>query len=133
MPVHDWTLVDAALFHDFHQSWTVALRDRLNTGLLPPDYFALLEQKSNRPSPEVSRRSQAALYARRAIRITVRRSLKEVIAVIEIVSPGDKLGRSELRALVGRSTDGLRQGVHLLLIDLFPPGAFDLQGLHQAI
>ena len=24
MPVHDWTRVDAGLFHDFHQGWTAA-------------------------------------------------------------------------------------------------------------
>ena len=41
MPIHDWTRVDAGLFHDFHQSWTVALRNALNSGVLPADYFAL--------------------------------------------------------------------------------------------
>jgi hypothetical protein len=37
MSVHDWTRVDADLFHDFHQGWTVALRNALNAGGLPPD------------------------------------------------------------------------------------------------
>jgi hypothetical protein len=37
MPVHDWTRVDAGLFHDFHQGWTVALRNALNAGMLPSD------------------------------------------------------------------------------------------------
>ena len=37
MPIHDWTRVDAGLFHDFHQSWTVALRNALNEGILPID------------------------------------------------------------------------------------------------
>jgi hypothetical protein len=27
MPVHDWTRVDAGLFHAFHQSWSVYLCD----------------------------------------------------------------------------------------------------------
>ncbi len=31
MPIHDWTRVDAGLFHDFHQSWSIALR---TSGLL---------------------------------------------------------------------------------------------------
>jgi hypothetical protein len=35
MPIHDWTRVDAGLFHDFHQSWTVALCNALNSGVLP--------------------------------------------------------------------------------------------------
>jgi hypothetical protein len=53
MPIHDWTRVDAGLFHDFHQSWTVALRDALNLGGLPPNYFALVEQRIQGPIPNV--------------------------------------------------------------------------------
>src|SRR5438067_1121384 len=53
MPVHDWTRVDAGLFHDFHQSWTVALRNALNAGVLPSDYFALVEQNIRGPIPDV--------------------------------------------------------------------------------
>jgi hypothetical protein len=34
MPIHDWSQVDANLFHDFHQTWTVAIRNVLNGGLL---------------------------------------------------------------------------------------------------
>ncbi len=44
MPIHDWTRVGAGLFHAFHQRWIGALCDALNTGALPPDYFALPEQ-----------------------------------------------------------------------------------------
>jgi hypothetical protein len=53
MPVHDWTRVDAGPFHDFHQGWTVALRTALNAGVLPPDYFALVEQHIQDPVPDV--------------------------------------------------------------------------------
>ena len=34
MPIHDWTQVRANRFHDFHQSWTIAIRNALNAGLL---------------------------------------------------------------------------------------------------
>jgi hypothetical protein len=37
MPIHDWTRVDAGLFHAFHQRWISALSDALNCGGLPPD------------------------------------------------------------------------------------------------
>ena len=37
MPIHDWTRVDAGLFHDFHQDWTIELSRSLNAGLLPSD------------------------------------------------------------------------------------------------
>ena len=43
MPIHDWTRVDSGLFHAFHQGWTVALQNALNAGVLPADYYALVE------------------------------------------------------------------------------------------
>ena len=51
MPIHDWTRVDAGLFHDFHQRWTVSLSNALNAGVLPADYFALVEQNIRGPIP----------------------------------------------------------------------------------
>src|SRR5689334_4905110 len=53
MPIHDWTRVDAGLFHAFHQGWIIRLRDSLNDGRLPADYFALPEQSIRGPIPDV--------------------------------------------------------------------------------
>lgn len=53
MPIHDWTRVDAGLFHAFDQSWITRLCDALNEGRLPEDYFALAEQSIGRPIPDV--------------------------------------------------------------------------------
>src|SRR5258707_512692 len=39
MPLHDWTRVRANRFHDFHQGWTIAICNALNSRLLPPGYF----------------------------------------------------------------------------------------------
>jgi hypothetical protein len=44
MPVHDWTRVDANLFHDFHQTWTITIRNALNGSLLPRGFSALVER-----------------------------------------------------------------------------------------
>lgn len=49
MAIHDWTRVDAGLFHDFHLSWIAALRNRLNKGVLPEGYYALSEQSTGAP------------------------------------------------------------------------------------
>lgn len=164
MPIHDWTRVDAGLFHDFHQVWTVALRSALNAGTLPPDYFALVEQrvpgpiadvltlqlKANGPvDPEgqqgglavatapprtqLSLRGEAEIYAGRANRITVRHRHGHVVAVIEVVSPGNKASQTALHAFVRKSAELLHQGVHLLVIDLFPCGPRDPNGIHRAI
>lgn len=164
MPLHDWTRVDAGLFHDFHQGWTVALYNALNGGALPADYFALLERPTSRPIADVltlelsptavgpedeghgglavaaappradlTRRREMGIYAGRANRITIRHRHGRVVAVVEVVSPGNKAGRAEFRKFVEKSADLVLQGVHLLVIDPFPPGPRDPQGVHQAI
>jgi hypothetical protein len=35
MPIHDWTRVDAGIFHDFHHSWIEEIKRALNRGLRP--------------------------------------------------------------------------------------------------
>ena len=45
MPVvHDWTRVDAGMFHAFHTAWLGALQGALNRGVMPPGYSAAIEQ-----------------------------------------------------------------------------------------
>src|SRR5207237_2771941 len=53
MPIHDWTRVDAGLFHAFHHGWIEELARALNRSVLPPDYFALPEQNIRGPIPDV--------------------------------------------------------------------------------
>lgn len=52
MPVHDWTRVDAGLFHHFHTAWLVALAAQLNRRL-PSEYYALAEQRAIGLIPDV--------------------------------------------------------------------------------
>jgi hypothetical protein len=73
-------------------------------------------------------------YAAKAKAVVIRhKSGHEVIAVVEIVSPGNKNNRHGLRALVDKAVEFLRAGIHLLVIDLFPPSVRDPQGIHKAI
>ncbi len=53
MPIHDWTRVDAGVFHDFHQRWIIAISNTLNNGLLPDDFYAMAEQVAEGPIPDV--------------------------------------------------------------------------------
>src|SRR5207248_1252798 len=46
MPAHNWTRVSAGTFHSFHLGWIAELTRALNGGLLPPDYYALAEQRA---------------------------------------------------------------------------------------
>jgi hypothetical protein len=163
MPIHDWTRVDANLFHDFHQTWTIAIRNVLNRSLLPKGYSALVEQHAGSLVPDVialQRRSRPThptepkggavvtatppktrhvirvekeISAAHGNRITIRHPLGSVVCVIEIVSPGNKGSVSALRSFVEKSVEFLRAGVHLLIVDLFPPSKRDPQGIHKAI
>jgi hypothetical protein len=58
------------------------------------------------PRTRVTRRKKEVdLYAEKANRIVVRHQHGDVIAVIEIVSPGNKGSKSEFRAFVEKSVD----------------------------
>lgn len=72
-------------------------------------------------------------YAEKANRIAVHHELGDVVAVIEIVSPGNKDSTHAIRAFREKSAELIRQGVNLLVVDLFPPGPRDPQGIHKAI
>jgi hypothetical protein len=56
-----------------------------------------------------------------------------VVAMIEIVSPGNKSSRNGLRSFIEKAAEMLNQRIHLLIVDLFPPGRRDPQGIHGAI
>src|SRR2546427_3928600 len=53
MPIHDWTRVEAGIFHDFHHSWIEEIKRALNAGRLPGDYYALVEQHAAGFGPDV--------------------------------------------------------------------------------
>jgi Protein of unknown function (DUF4058) len=56
-----------------------------------------------------------------------------IIALVEIVSPGNKASRHALRSFVTKAAEALYRGFHLLVLDLHPPGRRDPQGIHGAI
>lgn len=73
-------------------------------------------------------------YAANRKRISIRHvSGDEVVAVLEIISPGNKDSRHGLRSFVEKALELLDANVHLLVLDLFPPGPLDPQGIHGAI
>jgi Protein of unknown function (DUF4058) len=53
MPIHDWSRVFDGAFHDFHHAWIGELRNALNNGVLPPDYYAMAEQVARPTVPDV--------------------------------------------------------------------------------
>lgn len=78
--------------------------------------------------------AESDAYGTKAKAVVIRhRSNHQVVAIAEIVSPGNKDSRQKLDAFVRKTWDALEAGVHLLVVDLFPPGARDPQGIHPAI
>lgn len=53
MPIHDWTRVQAGIFHDFHHAWIEQIKRTLNEGVLPDDYYAMAEQFAAGFGPDV--------------------------------------------------------------------------------
>jgi hypothetical protein len=77
---------------------------------------------------------EANRYAAKAKAVTVRHvSNHQVIAMVEVISPGNKNNLNGLNAFVRKAREALAAGVHLLLVDLFPPSSRDPQGIHRAV
>jgi Protein of unknown function (DUF4058) len=180
MPIHDWTRVDAGIFHHFHQRWIGVITDVLNQRLLPREYYALAEQQGAGFEPDIltlkaseapeweddaSQPSQAnrsghdsgceadwggLLVAAPRVRITAETDLEfyrrkqnvvavrhvsgdHLVAIVEIVSKGNKSGRKAFDDFVRKAAELLGHQVHLLILDLQPPTSRDPQGIHGAI
>jgi hypothetical protein len=112
MHTHAWKNAPNGLFHHFHQQWSAAICNSLNAGLLPKGFYALIEQHAG---------------------LAIRNKLGELVSVIEIVSPGNKHSQIAVRKFVEKASELLRMGIHLLVVDPFPPGRRDPQGLHQLL
>ena len=86
------------------------------------------------PKLDLTAETQMEFYRRKQTPIAVRHvSGDRVVAMIEIVSPGNKSARNALRSLVEKAAERLDRRVHLLIVDLLPPGPRDPHGIHAAI
>ena len=160
--MHDWSRVQSGVYHNFHVLWLSAITNRLNAGVLPDGIIAMAEQIIGGPEPDVVTLEQSDVffsdgnaatmtgapprpktqfvipvdverYATKANRVVVRHALGKVVAVIELVSPGNKGSRHALRSFVEKTVDLLYDNINLLVIDPFPPTPRDPQGIHKAI
>ncbi len=175
MPIHDWTRVEAGIFHDFHHAWIEELKRTLNAGILPEEYYALAEQHAvgfgpdvltlqgptganeettekgdevpaeatseggvsvllSPPRARVTAETDMEFYRRKQKAVVVRHvSGDRMVAAVEVVSPGNKAGRSALRSFLEKTAELLDHRIHLLILDLHPPTPRDPQGIHGAI
>lgn len=129
IPIPDRSRIPAALFHDFHRSWSIRIEDARNAGRRSDRAEALVERRDGPresdvlaievrpgrrpeeapdggaatlppPNTRIMCRTDKAIHASRADRIIVAHRLGRIIAVIEIVQPGSKDSRAALRDVV---------------------------------
>ncbi len=78
--------------------------------------------------------SDRSFSQRRRSTVAVRHvSGDRVVAMVEIVSPGNKGSVTAVRSFVQKAAELLLMRVNLLVVDLHPPGPRDPHGLHAAI
>jgi hypothetical protein len=86
------------------------------------------------PKVRFTEEQERDIYADRADRVTIRHvSGDRIVADIEIVSPGNKHSPMTVDKFVEKSNESLEHGIHLLIIDILPPGKHDTKGIHAAL
>ncbi|NNJ26763.1 hypothetical protein [Alienimonas chondri] len=173
--LHDWTRVDAGIWHNFHVQWIAEINKELNGGLLPEPYYSLAEPQGGftveegddgSDEDDEPRRFEADLLALHDVggappggggaalldrppnvrltapigagplprQISVRHGSDDrVVALIELVSPGNRDGAGKIESFCDKVVAAIRGGVHVLLIDLFPTTPLLPTGMHGAV
>lgn len=86
------------------------------------------------PQVEIVTDLERSTYAEVARSLVIRHSSgDEVVAILELVSPGNKWSDRALRRFLDKLTSALHLGVHLLVIDVHPPTSRDPEGIHGSI
>jgi hypothetical protein len=73
-------------------------------------------------------------YAQKQRTLVIRHSSDDrIVALLEILSSGNKSSRHALRTFVDKAAAALVRGYHLLLVDVHLPGPRDPQGIHGVL
>jgi hypothetical protein len=72
-----------------------------------------------------------AFYLARQRTLIIRHATGDrVVALIEIISPANKHTQQTLEQFADKASSALREGIHLVIIDVLPPGSHDPDGIH---
>lgn len=78
--------------------------------------------------------SEAEVYSERRNRLAIRHTSGDrLVAYIELLSSGNKASRRMMDRFLDKACSVIERGIHLLVVDLYPPSALDPQGIHAAI
>jgi Protein of unknown function (DUF4058) len=87
-----------------------------------------------RPRVRITETAEEEAILAKQRRVVVRHSSDDhIVALIEIVSPGNKSSREALDLFVRKASHAIRRGWHLLILDLQPPSPRDPQGIHGVL
>lgn len=112
----------------------VTLQEQSGSDHASPSGVATAPRIQRRPVSKITTQTAGAFYRRKKSAIAVRHvSGDRVVAMIEIVSPGNKASTNAMRAFVLKACELLEHRIHLLLVDPFPPGRRDPAGIHGLI
>ena len=106
--------------------------DQLPKAPEPPEGGAVAVAEA---PPKVSRTLVADPSAKGSRRtLTIRHSTgHRIIALVEILSAANKSGARGVEEFVQKAGSALRAGIHLVLVDLLPPGKHDPHGMHAVV
>jgi hypothetical protein len=85
------------------------------------------------PKVQFTSEFQADPYVKLRKSIVIRDGEDRIVALIELVSPGNKSSRHAFQAFVRKVATAIGNGIHVMVLDLFPPGPRDSGGIHPAI
>jgi hypothetical protein len=86
------------------------------------------------PKACLAAETDMAFYRSKQSTVAVRHvSGDRIVAMVEVVSPSNKSSRHGFRSFVEKAAELLEKRVHLLVLDLHPPGKRDPHGIHWAI
>jgi len=106
---------------------TTGRREEAQPSLQEPESSAL-------PVATITAVAEEPRYPPRPRVIAVRhRSGDRLVALVEIVSAGNKTDPADIGSLVEKTIVALSKRIHVVIIDLHPPGPFDPQGIHNLV
>ena len=74
------------------------------------------------PQVRLTAETEMEYYRRKQSHIAVRHASGDsLVAVVEVVSPGNKASRTGLRSFVEKAAEFLERQIHLLILDVLPP------------
>jgi hypothetical protein len=148
---YSWVLeIKRALKRGLLPKGYYVMAEQIGGDLGAPDVLTL-QTKGTQPQPEGLLSGTATLtespprvdarttiardaYARMQRTIVIRHTSDDrIVAMIEVISAGNKSSRHAIRSLLDKALAALDNGIHLLLVDVHPPGPRDPNGIHGAI